>query len=71
MVYGQYTVTLRVEDGRGGFDEQTFELDVNGGEAASISGIVYEGDDSDLVGLNGVAVNPYSSVLDSPLNTND
>lgn len=71
VVYGQHAVTLRVEDGRGGFDEQTFELDVNGGEAASISGRVLEGGDSGLIGLDALAVNPYSSLLDSPLNTNE
>ncbi|GAB5443698.1 MAG: hypothetical protein Fues2KO_40470 [Fuerstiella sp.] len=42
VVYGVHPVTLRVADGRGGFDEQTFDLNVNGGEAASISGRVQE-----------------------------
>jgi RHS repeat-associated protein len=44
VVYGQHTVTLRVEDGRGGFDEQSFNLDVNGGQPASISGTVFDQD---------------------------
>jgi len=47
VVYGVHPVTLRVEDGRGGFDEQTFELDVNGGEAASISGVKFEDENED------------------------
>lgn len=47
VVYGVHPVTLRVEDGRGGFDEQTFELDVNGGEAASISGVKFHDENED------------------------
>ncbi|MEM7311895.1 MAG: putative Ig domain-containing protein, partial [Planctomycetota bacterium] len=41
VVYGEHEITIRVDDGRGGFDEQTFTLNVNGGEPASISGNVY------------------------------
>ena len=40
VVYGEHEITLRVDDGRGGFDEQTFTLDVNGGEAATVRGNV-------------------------------
>lgn len=49
VVYGQHSVTLRVEDGRGGFDEQTFELDVNGGEAASIGGLKFHDENEDAI----------------------
>ena len=42
VVYGLHDVTIRVSDNRGGFDDQTFVLDVNGGEAASISGSVFD-----------------------------
>ena len=42
VIFGEHEITIRVDDGRGGFDEQTFVLDVNGGEAASISGRVQE-----------------------------
>ena len=42
VTFGEHEITIRVEDGRGGFDEQTFVLDVNGGEAASIGGSVVE-----------------------------
>ncbi len=40
VVFGQHRVTLRVHDGRGGEDEQSFVLDVSGGEPASILGLV-------------------------------
>ncbi|MEL7496446.1 MAG: putative Ig domain-containing protein [Planctomycetota bacterium] len=42
VLYGEHDVTIRVDDGRGGFDEQTFVLEVSGGEAATISGRVVD-----------------------------
>ena len=65
VVYGEHEITIRVDDGRGGFDEQTFVLDVNGGEAASISGLVFEGAESEIE-AGTITVNPYLSVQDSP-----
>ena len=51
LQFGQFPITIRVEDGRGGFDEQEYVLDVNvefrarsvDGKFTTSTGIAYQG----------------------------
>jgi hypothetical protein len=47
VVFGEHPVTIRVDDSRGGFDQQSFILDVNGGRPGSISGVKFEDENQD------------------------
>ena len=54
--FGEHQITIRVDDGRGGFDQQTFLLDVNGGEPATISGTIVDVDTINDVTVGAVVV---------------
>jgi len=42
LFFGLHEITVRVEDGRGGFDEQTYTLDVNSGAPGEIRGVKFD-----------------------------
>ena len=46
-ITGDFPVTVRVEDGRGGSDEQTFTLHVTADQPASVSGTLYNDQNAD------------------------
>lgn len=48
---GDHAATVRVEDGKGGFDEQSFRLTITNAAPAGISGRVFD----DIVGTPGLA----------------
>jgi RHS repeat-associated protein len=61
---GSQSVEIRVDDGRGGFDTQTFTLNVTAAQSGSIQGTVFNdvnGDGSrDLIGGNPAPVTPLN-----------
>ena len=54
LQFGQFPITIRVEDGRGGFDEQEYVLDVNSGVPGEIRGRKIHDVDGDSV--SGITV---------------
>ena len=66
VFYDQHNVTVRVEDGRGGVDEQTYVLDVFDGVPGGITGQIVGLDEAKPVTVQAIVPgtsNPYLSGL--------